>query len=463
MKVTFIKPNMGLVRGRPYLDRGRMEPLTFAVLAGQLPPDVTCVLYDDRCEKIPYDEPTGLVAISVEIYTARRAYEIAENFRRRGVPVVLGGYHVTMLPAEALQYSDAVLLGDAEGVWPQVVADAAAGRLRRVYRAAGPLRLDGLRTRWDLFTGKSYLPVRLTQFSRGCINLCEFCATGTIYRRTHTCRPPAEVIDELAAQPSPFVFFVDDNIVGNFDQAKELLRRLIPLRKRWIGQASMNFTKDPELLELIVRSGCAGLVVGFESIERRNLALMKKDCNREEIDYEEAIARMKGIGLQLWAAFLLGYDHDDLASINKTVDWALGHRFCFAAFNILSPYPSTALYEQFRQAGRLLHDRWWLAPDYHFGDAVFRPARMSPDELTDACFWARRRFNNPLSILWRATDPQTNAKDLWSLVTYFTYNPLFRRELYKKHGMRLGYWNRLPTPQPLSAADLQELGPAGTV
>jgi len=148
---------------------------------------------------------------------------------------------------------------------------------------------------------------------------------------------------------------------------------------------------------------------------------------------------MKSIGLQLWAAFLIGYDGDDIAGIKKTVQWAIHHQFCFAAFNILSPYPSTPLYEQFKRDNRLLYEKWWLDDRYHFGDAVFKPARMSPDELTDACFWARRKFNNPISILRRAFDFQTNAKDLWSFATFFAYNPLFRREFYKKQGMRLGY------------------------
>jgi radical SAM superfamily enzyme YgiQ (UPF0313 family) len=447
MRITFIKPNMGLVGNRPYLDRGRMEPLTFAVLAGLLPEHIKFVLYDDRYERIPYSDPTDLVCINVEIYTAKRSYEIAARFRARGVKVALGGFHVSMIPEEAAEHADTILTGDAEEVFPQMIADLAAGLLQKKYEGHFPPRLQGLRTRWDIFDGKNYLPIRLTQFSRGCPNHCRFCATGTLYRRTHCCRPVEEVVGELAGQKSPFVFFVDDNIIGQPEQAKELFRQLIPLKKRWIGQASLSFTEDPELMDLMKRSGCAGLVVGFESTNPENLKQMEKNCNMNLESYAPVIEKIRDVGFQLWAAFLIGYDADDLKSIQKTVQWAIDQKFCFAAFNILCPYPSTSLYYEMKAADRLLYDKWWLDDRYHFGDAVFKPARMTPDELTEACFWARRRFNHPVSIIRRALDFKTNAKDLWSFATYFAYNPLFRRELFKKHGMKLGY-HGLPTSHP---------------
>lgn len=439
MKITFIKPNMGLVNGRPYLDRGRMEPLTFAVLAGLLPDEVKCVLYDDRYERIPYNEATDLVCINVEIYTARRSYEIADRYRRAGVKVALGGFHVSMMPEEAIEHADCILTGDAEEIFPVLVADLAAGRLKNIYQGHFPPRLDGLHTRWEIFNGKNYLPLRLTQFSRGCPNHCKFCATGSLYQRTHCCRPVDEVVDELARQQSSFVFFVDDNITAQPDLAKELFRKLIPLKKRWIGQASLSFTDDPELMDLMKRSGCAGLVVGFESTNPENLVQMGKNCNMHLDSYAPVIEKIRNVGFQLWAAFLMGYDADDLDSIKRTVQWATDQKFCFAAFNILSPYPNTPLYDEMKASGRLLYDKWWLDNHYHFGDAVFKPAKMSADELTEACFWARRRFNHPLNIIRRAFDFKTNAKDLWSIATYLAYNPLFRRELFKKHGMKLGY------------------------
>jgi radical SAM superfamily enzyme YgiQ (UPF0313 family) len=446
MKVAFVKPNMGrLSDGRPYRDHACMEPLTLAVLAGMLPPGDTAVLYDDRLAPVPFDDPVDLVAITVEIYTARRAYEIAAAFRRRGVPVVLGGYHVGMVPEEAAGYADAVVIGDAEGVWPRVVDDARRGQLQRVYRAVPATAITGAAPDVALYRGARYLPLHLTQFSRGCPNRCEYCATAALYDGAHRHRPVDEVIAELTAHPAPLLFFVDDNLTAHPD-ARELLRRLIPLRRRWVGQASLDFTRDPELVDLVRRSGCAGLVIGFESLEAANLRQMGKACNAAGV-YDDALAVIRRMGLMVWAAMLLGYDADTPASIRATVAWTVAQKFCFAAFNILTPYPATPLYDRLRAEGRLRYDRWWLHPDYHFGDAVFHPARMTADALTDLGFEARRTFNHPWSIARRLCDPRTNAKDPWSVLTYLLYNPLFRREVFTKHGMQLGYAAEPVPPQ----------------
>lgn len=267
MRILFIKPNMGLVNGRPYDDRGRMEPLTFAALAGFTPERHEVCLCDDRFEPVPYNETWDLVGITVEIYMARRAYEIADRFRALGVKVIVGGPHVTLIPAEASQHADAIALGDIDAVWQTILDDAEAGCLKPVYHG---LPLDGTELkqiclRRDIFKGKPYLPVTLTQFSRGCSNFCEYCATGSIYRGRFPHRSPKDVVNELARTGRKFIFFVDDNLIADVEAAKVLFRKLIPLKLRWIGQASLKFASDPELMDLMVRSGCAGLVVGFES------------------------------------------------------------------------------------------------------------------------------------------------------------------------------------------------------
>ncbi len=442
MRILFVKPNMGLVRGEPYHDRGRMEPLTFAVLAGVTPPGHEVALIDDRFEALPYDEPWDLVGINTEIYTARRAYEIADAFRARGVPVVLGGYHTTMVPDESAAHADAVVTGDAEAVWAELVDDAARGQLRGRYLgqlAPGP-RLEAVRTDWSVFEGKSYLPVRLTQFSRGCPNSCEYCATGNIYAKRHTTRPVAEVVAELERDGRKLVFFVDDNIIADREQATALFRAIKPLKIRWLGQADVGFAQDPAFMELMLESGCSGLVVGFESLDPSHLARMKKSSALHLDSYDEIVAAIRRSGLMIWAAFLLGYDGETPQSVARTCDWALSKKFAFAAFNILMPYPNTPLYRRLEAQGRLLYDgRWWLHDDYRFGHAGFVPSHCSPDELTAACLEARRRHSSIPSIARRAFDPKTNMKDLWSVATYLAYNPLFRDEMLQKHGMMLGY------------------------
>lgn len=442
MRVLFVKPNMGLVDGKPYHDRGRMEPLTFAVLKGFTPARHQVHLCDDRFEAVPYDEPWDVVGINTEIYTARRAYEIADGFRSRGVKVVLGGYHTSMIPEESLLHADAVALHDADAVWTDILRDIEDGQLRATYEGveySGP-ELHGIRTDWSVFRGKSYLPVALTQFSRGCPNRCEYCATGNLYCGAFVHRPPKEVAAELERDGRRFVFFADDNIIANIPAAKNLFRELIPLNLRWTAQASLNFVADPELMDLMLRSGCAGLVVGFESRDPRNLASMNKRGNLAHGSFDDVVERIRSVGIMLWSAFLLGYDHDTVESIRETVDWVLSKKFAFAAFNVLMPYPSTPFYARMQAEGRLLYDgKWWLHDDYRFGYTGFRPKNMSPERLAELGLEARLRHNTMFQILRRATDRKTNCKDPWSLLTYFAYNPLFRDEMLKKHGMTLGY------------------------
>lgn len=447
MRVTLIKPNLGRMVGAPgfvrYVDAGRMEPLQLGVLAGLTPPRVDVRLYDDRMEGVPFDEPTDLAALTVETFTAKRAYEIAGEYRRRGVPVVMGGMHPTLVPEEVAGHADSVVTGDAESVWRSVIADAAAGRLLPRYDGGtGGVPQEGVRPRRELFVGKGYLPIALTQFSRGCPYRCSYCATSRFFHATHRHRPVAEVVEELRAQRRRSVFFVDDNITADHDAAKELFAALIPLRLHWVSQASLDMLADRELMALMVRSGCLGHVIGFESLSDASLRAMRKGHNRAAAatGYAGAVEQLRSHGLQTWAAFTLGHDSDTLESIRATADFALASKFTFAAFNILMPYPGTPLFAQLAAEGRLLYGgRWWLHPDYRFNHAAFTPARLSADELTAASFECRRRLNSVPSIVSRFLEPRTNLRSPLAALQYLAYNPLFRTEVYKKQDMALGY------------------------
>jgi radical SAM superfamily enzyme YgiQ (UPF0313 family) len=441
MKLTLIKPTIGRLAHSLYVDEARMEPLQLGVLAALTPSDVEVVLYDDRVEPIPYDEPTDLVAITVETFTARRAYEISAEYRRRGVPVIMGGMHATLLPGEVAEHADAVYTGDAEFLWHQVIQDGQKGALQHLYRAPVGSPQPATLTRRDLFAGKGYLPIALLQFSRGCCYACEFCATSTFFGRRHFCRAVDEVIREIETLKRRHLFFVDDNILASPRAAKELFRALIPLRVKWVSQASINMTGDRELMELMVESGCLGHVIGFESLDPQNLRLMRKSPNLlvDFHRYEPQIEVLRDYGLQTWAAFTLGHDHDTTESIEHTLRFALQHKFAFAAFNVLMPYPNTPLYERLAAKGRLLYEgRWWLHPEYRFNYAAFQPKLMSADELTEAGRRCRSRFSSFSSIVRRALDLKTNMRSLYRLGVYVAYNPLFRRETFKKHGMRFG-------------------------
>ncbi|PID96648.1 MAG: methylase [Actinomycetales bacterium] len=444
MKLALVKPNMGRLGDRRYVDSGRMEPLQLGVLAALTPPGFEVMLYDDRMQDIPFDDPVDLVAITVETFTAKRSYEIAAEFHDRGVLVVMGGMHPTLVPDEVAGHADAVVTGDAESVWREVLSDAAAGRLRARYDGTSPApRIqDGIMTRRDLFAGKGYLPITLLQYSRGCPHRCTYCATSVFFARSHWHRDPAEVVEEIKAQSRRYLFFVDDNIVADPDAAKSLFEALIPLKVRWVSQASLSMLKDPELMDLMVRSGCQGNVIGFESISPDTLREMHKSVNRSAAgdQYAGAIEQLRSLGLQTWAAFTLGHDTDTLESIRATCDFAIRNKFAFAAYNVLMPYPNTPLYRELAAQERLLYDGvWWLHPDYRFNHAPFVPARMTADELTQASFAARSRTNSVRSIMHRLAEPRTNLRNPVRFANFVAYNPLFRREVFKKQDMALGY------------------------
>ncbi len=440
MKITLIKPNIGKMENGLYVDEGRMEPLQLGVLAGLTPEDIDIELIDDRMEPVPYDKPTDLVAITVETFTARRSYEIATEYRKRGVAVIMGGMHVKLIPEEAALYADSILIGDAEMKWAQVMEDVKNNELKPLYTGKFGQIQPSIVPRRDLFKGKGYLPLTLIQFSRGCKFNCSFCATSIYFDSCHYTRKIDEVLREIELSKKKFFFFVDDNIIANKKAAKELFRALIPMKIKWVSQGSIDMTADKELLELMIRSGCLGTVIGFESINEDSLKSMNKKPNYAMThQYKNEIEILREYGFQTWAAFTLGHDTDSLDTVKRTVEFALENKFTFAAFNILTPYPGTPLYKRLRSESRLLYDdRWWLHKDYRFNYAAFKPKNMTPEQLTGACFKARSDFNSPMSIFKRTFDFKTNMRNPLKLGVYLAYNPLFRKEVFKKQGLQFG-------------------------
>jgi radical SAM superfamily enzyme YgiQ (UPF0313 family) len=440
MRLTLVHPAIGRRRGQPYIRTWQMEPLAPATLAGLTPRDCDTEIrfYDDRTEAIPFDEPTDLVAMSVETYTARRSYQIASEFRRRDVPVVMGGFHPTLVPDEAAEYAESIVLGEAEGLWPTVIEDFRSGRLRPEYRSAKRPPLSGLRPDRTLFAGKRYLPVGLVEAGRGCHFRCEFCAIQSYFSNTQTRRPIEEIIDEIKRIRKPLIFFVDDNITSNMDEAKAFFRALIPLKVRWVSQASINAAHDEEFLRLIKASGCQGLLIGFETLNPENLRRMRKSFNLMNGGYERALANLRRHEIRLYVTFILGYDDDNSDTLEQTLAFAEQHRFYIVAFNHLTPFPGTPLYDRLRSEGRLLYDRWWLDPAYRYGMVPFAPKGMSADEVKNRCIDARQRFYGMGSIFRRSLDFKVNSRSWFMWTHFFSINLLFRSEVLRRKDFPLG-------------------------
>lgn len=438
MQVTFIMPCVGRKPESAYPRSWMMEPLAIAQLSTLTPPEWHRRFYDDRMDPIPYDEPTDVVALNVETYTAKRAYQIARRYRDRGVPVVMGGFHPTLVPDEAAQHADAVVVGEAEGVWPAVVADLAAGKLKPRY-ASGRPPLSG---RWpdrSIYAGKPYLELSLVETGRGCLFGCDFCSIAGFFRSSYSARPVEDVVNEVASLRYKTVFFVDDNLCVDRERTRRLLEALVPLRIRWMGQVSIGAARDENLLALMRKSGCAGVLIGFESLDPASLAAMHKTMNpTSEDECGRAVRRFVAHGIAIYATFVFGYDTDTQLSFKRTLDFAIGQKFFFAAFNHLVPFPGTPLFVRLKAEKRLIDDPWWLSDKHRFGDVVFEPKQMSSGELTRLCFEYRRRFYRYRSILQRATAFGSNLRSPFMAFLYLSQNVAARRDVVGRQGLPLG-------------------------
>lgn len=431
MRVAFVRPSLD---GRRAHDA--LEPLAFAALAARTPPGVHLSLFDERLEAVPERLDADLVAITVETYTARRAYQIADGLRARGARVVMGGYHPTFLPDEALQHADSVVVGDGEPVWERLLADAAAGRLGPTYAADATPDLAGLRFDRSIFAGKRYARVVPVQYGRGCKYACDFCSIHAFYGNSLRQRPPAEVADEIRATGARYVMLVDDNLFIDRSRAEALFDALLPLGIAWGCQTSLDVTHDEPLLDLMARSGCVAVLVGFESLDDDNLAQMRKRFNRVGPSYAESIRRLHARGIMVYGSFVFGYDHDDASCFARTVQFALDQRLALVNFSALTPTPGTRLYTRLEAEGRLIYDAWWTDPAYRYGDAAYRPAQMTPDALTQGCRDARRAFFSPRSVWQRARGP--NVRSPARAALYLGANVVSRRALRAKLGRPLG-------------------------
>ncbi len=438
MKLTIIQPCMGRRSGQSYIRTWQMEPLAPAILTALTPDDVEISFHDDRMEAIPYDEPTDLVAITVETYTAKRSYQIASEYRKRGIPVVMGGFHATLVPDEVEKYAEAVVIGEAEGLWSRVIEDFRNNRLSRRYHNPSRPSLKGSTPDRSIFVGKNYLPVALVETGRGCPYPCEFCAIQTFFERTHRWRPVAEIIEELRRIDKPLVFFVDDNIVADPERARELLRALVPLKIKWVGQAGIAAAFDDELLGLLRHSGCQGLLIGLESLDQGTLEEMGKGFATSLGTYDAALANLRRHGIRLYVTFVFGYGNDTAESVEQAAVFAGVQRFFLTAFNHLTPFPGTPLYRRLEQEGRLLFDRWWLDPGYRYGMLPFTPSGISPVELEERCIEARRRFFGLRSVLRRGLDFRVNSSTLFMWFNFFVINILMRREVLQRKQYPLG-------------------------
>jgi radical SAM superfamily enzyme YgiQ (UPF0313 family) len=438
-RLTLIHPAMGHKPGESYIRAWQMETLPIASIAGLTSDDVELFFFDDRMERIEYDKPCDAVALSVETYTAKRAYSIAGEYRRRGVPVIMGGFHATLAPDEVALHADAVVVGEVEDLWPHIVDDLRHGRLQPFYRSTEKPSLEKIHTDRSVFRGKNYLPVTLIETGRGCKYACEFCAIGAFFDSTRRQRSPDAVMKEIMSlkDRTRLFFFVDDNFAadpvaaaGLMEEMKRMGRRSL----RWVTQMSLPAALDEDFLALMRQSGCIGVLVGLESLEYGNLFAMNKSFNAAARD--QALKNLKRHGIAIYGTFVFGYDEDTKETFDRTVDFAVENDFYIAAFNHLTPFPGTPLYSRLEREGRLMYGTWWLDERYKYNDISFHPKRMEPEEVSRCCVEARRRFYSWKSIISRVNG--ANLGESFKLLNYLPINLMHRWDVQARDGHPLG-------------------------
>jgi len=413
-------PRLLIVQAATYRSRDERRPrrirkrkLVGAVmpyLAALAPRGWDVTLADDAIAEVDYAAPVDVVAITVRTVTSLRAYEIADRFRDKKVPVLMGGPHATFYGAEMAEHADGVCIGEGEDVFPRMLEDAAAGRLRQTYRRDDVASLAGMPTpRWDLLDPRHYVFYRpfVIQQSRGCPYTCDFCAERRLngdygYRD----RPVEEVVEEIKRCGGRHIFFAASQFVGHKARTMKLLEALVPLKVRWSALFSPRFCLDAEFLDLAQRSGLLHVNMGIESIAQGTLKAMHKEFNRSQ-SYEELIANLNQRNISYSFNFVFGADTDDPDIFPATLKFLQEHKVPAAYFNVMVPLRGTPLYERMKADGRIIDepnmDRW-PGTSYHF-----HPARMSGDELVASVRKLQRDFYSLRSIARRLRLPRTQA------------------------------------------------------
>ena len=432
----------------PHVRSMREAPLSLTTLAALLPNDhdIEWRIIDGSIDSIPLDINADLIGISIITGNAIRAYQMADHFRGRGIPVVLGGVHVSILPGEAAPHADSIAIGMAERTWPRLIADFRQGKMAKVYRdeiPEGDWLNDVPIPRRDLLRRSGYMMPNTVHATRGCKRVCDFCAVPVVWPRYFK-RPVADVIADVRSIPGRLFCFNDVSLVDDPEYARALFTALIPLKKKWGGLATVEIARQPELLELMRQSGCVYLLIGFESVNQSNLSEIHKGFNKSK-DYKTIVDTLHGHGITIQGCFVFGLDEDDQTVFADTVQQVLDLKIDIPRYSIYTPYPGTPLFKRMVEEDRMLSFNW---EDYDTMHVVIQPKQMTPFELYDGFKWAyceTFRYNH---VLKRVAG--FHLKSVVNFVGNMTYRKFVRR-LYNEPRFAQPY--SLHDPRAIPEAD----------
>ena len=436
MKIAFILPAIGKKKKKKYIGTWKMEPLTIALLKALTPGYIKTCFFDDRIELIPYDTDADIIAITVETYTARRAYEIAAEFRSKGKIIIMGGYHVTALPDEAAEHADILVTGNAETVWPELIRDLRNKQHKRLYHSSSGF--SAVEPDRSIYKNKKYLPLSLVETGRGCPFSCEFCSISQYYESTYHLREIDDVIRDIRASKHRYFFFVDDNIVANKEYAMKLFDAIKKEKIYWAGQGTITMAKDKELLKKMRDSGCIIMLIGFESLDSNNLNQMNKTWSLKLGDIDELIQNIHDYGISIYATFLFGFDNDNRESFSEVIEFVNRHKFFFAAFNHLLPFPGTQLYKRLEKENRLIYKKWWLEDNYYYGDISYEPQKLEAKKLSSLCRDARNEFYKLSGVFSRFWTLLKRSKNWYLIFIFLAFNIQLGSEVDQKMRIPVG-------------------------
>ena len=375
-----------------------MPQLALFILEGLTPKEHQVVTLDEEAEEIDLEQDCDLVGISFMTSNASRAYWLAREFKKRGKTVVLGGVHPTLLPDEASPYGDSVVIGEAEGVWAELLEDYQQGRLKKIYHNPRPDLSPYVPKDFSRITKRHLFGMVPIMTSRGCPYNCDFCCVTDLFGKEIRHIPIENVVRDIKESGKKIFMFLDDNIIGHRSYAKELFAALKPLKISWVGQSSISLlVKDDELLKLAVESGCKGLFIGLESVKEAQMSSMRKSFSSLR-GLENGLKKLRQAGIFVLASMIFGFDEDTKDTFDETVRFLIKNKVHSVAFNVLTPYPGTKTFRKMKEEGRLLTDDWKY---YDHSTVVFQPKNMSPYELMVGKIGARKKFYGLWSILWR--------------------------------------------------------------
>ena len=379
--------------------------LSLPAVAAATPDGHEITIEDERIKKINLDDSPDLVGISFEVFRAYRAYEVADHYRKKHIPVVLGGMHASVMPEEALLHADAVVVGEAEEVWPQVVADAVAGMMRGIYRAERTVDLATLkRPRLDLLDASQYFPLYPIEATRGCTHACSFCSSRYVHGYGFRTRPVDHIIADVERASDRIIAFLDDNLAADEIFAKELFTAMIPHEKKFFMQTHVLLAENDELLSLAAKAGCIGVFAGIESVSADTLSEANKGFNRVD-RLKTNIERFHDRGILVDGGIIFGFDTDTPDVFDRTIDVLEKIKIDSVAVNILIPYPGTEFYKKFEKEGRIICTDY---TKYTGNTVIIRPKNMTADQLQAGYNRFTRDYYKIMEIIYRALK-QPNA------------------------------------------------------